>query len=42
MHLDHIYFDPAFQLTNVILCRTRQAKIASDHLPLIAEFSLTS
>jgi endonuclease/exonuclease/phosphatase family metal-dependent hydrolase len=42
MHLDHIYFDPAFQLTNVILCRTRQAKIASDHLPLIAEFTLAA
>ena len=41
MHLDHIYFDPAFKLTNVVLCRTRQAKMASDHLPLIAEFSLT-
>ena len=40
MHLDHIYFDPVFQLTNVVLCKTRQAKIASDHLPLVAEFRL--
>ena len=40
MHLDHIYFDPTFQLTNIELVRTRQAKIASDHLPLVAEFTL--
>ena len=39
MHLDHIYFDPTFQLTKVELVRTRQAKIASDHLPLLAEFT---
>lgn len=38
MHLDHIYFDPAFELTNVELVRTRQSKMASDHLPLVAEF----
>jgi endonuclease/exonuclease/phosphatase family metal-dependent hydrolase len=42
MHLDHIYFDPAFQLTNIELCRTRQAKVASDHLPLVAEFMLAA
>jgi endonuclease/exonuclease/phosphatase family metal-dependent hydrolase len=42
MHLDHIYFDPAFQLTNIELCRTRQAKVASDHLPLVAEFLLVA
>jgi len=40
MHLDHIYFDPTFQLQNVSLCRTKLAKIASDHLPLVAEFAL--
>jgi endonuclease/exonuclease/phosphatase family metal-dependent hydrolase len=40
MHLDHIYFDPTFQLQNVTLHRTKLAKIASDHLPLVAEFAL--
>jgi endonuclease/exonuclease/phosphatase family metal-dependent hydrolase len=40
MHLDHIYFDPTFQLANIELVRTRQAKMASDHLPLVAEFNL--
>jgi endonuclease/exonuclease/phosphatase family metal-dependent hydrolase len=42
MHLDHIYFDPTFQLTNIELCRTRQAKMASDHLPLVAEFTVAA
>src|SRR5437016_5100997 len=42
MHLDHIYFDPKFQLTNIELCKTRRAKVASDHLPLIAEFRILS
>ena len=40
MHLDHIYFDPVFELRNAILCRTKLSKIASDHLPLVAEFTL--
>jgi endonuclease/exonuclease/phosphatase family metal-dependent hydrolase len=40
MHLDHIYFDPAFQLQNVALYKNKLAKIASDHLPLVAEFAL--
>ena len=38
MHLDHIYFDPKFQLANIELFKTRLSKVASDHLPLIAEF----
>jgi endonuclease/exonuclease/phosphatase family metal-dependent hydrolase len=42
MHLDHIYFDPRFQLTNVELLRTRASKMASDHLPLIAEFKVAA
>jgi endonuclease/exonuclease/phosphatase family metal-dependent hydrolase len=40
MHLDHIYFDPIFKLQNVALCRSKLAKMASDHLPLIAEFAV--
>lgn len=42
MHLDHIYFDPAFELTNIELPRTRQSKVASDHLPLVAEFKIAA
>lgn len=42
MHLDHIYFDPGFELRGAHLCATRLAKIASDHLPLMAEFSHNS
>jgi len=42
LHLDHIYFDRALTLEQVGLYRTRLALIASDHLPLWAEFGLAS
>lgn len=38
LHLDHIYYDPAFHLQQMHLHRTRLALLASDHLPLIATF----
>jgi endonuclease/exonuclease/phosphatase family metal-dependent hydrolase len=38
LHLDHIYFDPALHLERLLLCRTRKALVASDHLPLVGEF----
>jgi endonuclease/exonuclease/phosphatase family metal-dependent hydrolase len=38
MHLDHIYYDPAFHLRAMRLHRTRLALLASDHLPLLADF----
>jgi endonuclease/exonuclease/phosphatase family metal-dependent hydrolase len=38
LHLDHIYYDPALHLDRLLLCRTRKALLASDHLPLIGEF----
>jgi endonuclease/exonuclease/phosphatase family metal-dependent hydrolase len=38
MHLDHIYYDPSFHLREMHLHRTRLALLASDHLPLIADF----
>jgi endonuclease/exonuclease/phosphatase family metal-dependent hydrolase len=38
LHLDHIYYDTAFLVQNMHLHRTRLAVLASDHLPLIAEF----
>lgn len=41
MHLDHIYYDPAFYLGEMHLHRTRLALLASDHLPLIADFETT-
>jgi endonuclease/exonuclease/phosphatase family metal-dependent hydrolase len=39
MHLDHIYYDPELILESLTLHRSRRALIASDHLPLLAEFS---
>lgn len=40
LHLDHIYFDPALQLEQLTLHRTRLSLIASDHLPFVADFSV--
>ena len=40
LHLDHIYYDPMLRLDRLLLWRTRKALIASDHLPLIGEFTL--
>lgn len=40
MHLDHIYHDDTLELQALKLHRTRRALLASDHLPLIAEFRL--
>jgi endonuclease/exonuclease/phosphatase family metal-dependent hydrolase len=38
--LDYIYFDRGMRLQDVAIHRTRMALVASDHLPLVAEFSL--
>jgi endonuclease/exonuclease/phosphatase family metal-dependent hydrolase len=38
VHLDHIYYDPALELTRLALDRSSTARIASDHLPLVADF----
>lgn len=40
LHVDHIYYDEALVLESVRLHRSRLALIASDHLPLVAEFCL--
>lgn len=40
MHLDHIYHDPALRLERLVLHRSRTALVASDHLPLAADFRL--
>jgi endonuclease/exonuclease/phosphatase family metal-dependent hydrolase len=40
MHLDHMYFDGELALEEFLLHRSRMALMASDHLPLLAEFRL--
>ena len=40
--LDHIYFDPSFKLERLTIYRSPMALIASDHLPVIADFDLQS
>src|SRR5215216_2769344 len=40
LHLDHIYFDPHLDLHCMTLHKTRAALVASDHLPLVADFRL--
>jgi endonuclease/exonuclease/phosphatase family metal-dependent hydrolase len=39
LHLDHIYYDQDLRLERLTLFRTRKALVASDHLPLAAEFT---
>jgi endonuclease/exonuclease/phosphatase family metal-dependent hydrolase len=36
--LDHCYYDPPLKLIETKLWRSPRALVASDHLPLIAEF----
>ncbi len=38
LHLDHVYYDDALELKRLTLHRSRTALIASDHLPLVADF----
>jgi endonuclease/exonuclease/phosphatase family metal-dependent hydrolase len=40
LHLDHIYFDAQLELIGASLHNSRTARIASDHLPIVAEFSI--
>jgi endonuclease/exonuclease/phosphatase family metal-dependent hydrolase len=37
-HLDHFYFDERLKLVSASLARNRLALVASDHLPIVAEF----
>jgi endonuclease/exonuclease/phosphatase family metal-dependent hydrolase len=39
LHLDHIYYDHHLRLTDAFVHRTRTSLIASDHLPLVADFT---
>jgi len=41
-HLDHIYFDASLQVEAAQLHRSPTALIASDHAPIVAEFSFTN
>jgi endonuclease/exonuclease/phosphatase family metal-dependent hydrolase len=40
LHLDHMYHDSGLELKRFAVHRTRESLIASDHLPLLAEFLL--
>ena len=40
LHLDHIYFDPALKAERVTRHRSKAAIVASDHLPLVADFQI--
>ena len=42
LHLDHIYFDSELRLERLVLHRNRRSLLASDHLPLLADFLLAS
>jgi endonuclease/exonuclease/phosphatase family metal-dependent hydrolase len=42
MHLDHMYFDKSLAMEQFLLHRSRMALMASDHLPLVAEFRLAA
>jgi endonuclease/exonuclease/phosphatase family metal-dependent hydrolase len=38
LHLDHIYFDHSLEMEKLHLHKTRLSLVASDHLPLVADF----
>jgi endonuclease/exonuclease/phosphatase family metal-dependent hydrolase len=40
LHLDHIYYEGNITVRDVSLPKTRLAKLASDHLPLIADITV--
>lgn len=40
LHLDHIYYDSHLELLACRLYRSRKALVASDHLPIVADFRL--
>jgi endonuclease/exonuclease/phosphatase family metal-dependent hydrolase len=40
LHLDHIYFEDRLELKGLTVHRTRTSLVASDHLPLVADFKL--
>ena len=40
LHLDHIFYDGQVEVINVQVPRTRLSRIASDHLPLVADLRI--
>jgi endonuclease/exonuclease/phosphatase family metal-dependent hydrolase len=38
-HVDHIYYDSPLEVKQVAIHRSRLALVASDHLPIVADFS---
>ena len=42
LSLDHYYYEPPLELEQARLWRSRKALIASDHLPLIADFRVNA
>ncbi len=40
VHLDHVYYDPLLELAHLALDKSTTALVASDHLPLAADFKL--
>jgi endonuclease/exonuclease/phosphatase family metal-dependent hydrolase len=40
LHLDHFYYDRSLRIRSCRLHRARPALVASDHLPIVAEFEL--
>lgn len=40
LHLDHIYYERGLRLADFRIHRSRLALVASDHVPLVAEFDL--
>ena len=40
LHLDHIYYDKSLLLDNVSLHRTQLSLMASDHVPIVADFRI--
>jgi endonuclease/exonuclease/phosphatase family metal-dependent hydrolase len=40
LHLDHVYYDSTLELKRLTLHKTRTALVASDHLPLVADFEM--
>ena len=38
LHLDHVYYDHTLALERLTLHRSRASLVASDHLPLVADF----
>jgi len=40
LHLDHIYYEGEVEVLKVTLPKDRMAKMASDHLPLVADLKI--